>query len=154
MKNYVTIITSIEIMKSAALDLGDKWVGIAISDMLGITCKPYDTVFIDYIGDRLKKMLKDEPVSVIVVGYPKTMSGTESDQTKKIVAHKEQLEAEFKADFPAVEWVLWDERMSSKFADTSQIGKKKDSSAKQKQHAIAAAFILQSYLDHQAFKRS
>ena len=89
-----------------------------------------------------------EKIDTIIVGYPKTLRGTESEQTKKIVATFEALSAEF----PQVTWKLWDERMTSQQAAKLQRDTSKE--AKQKSHSIAAALILTSYLDHLHFLKS
>ncbi len=141
-------------MKILALDLGDKWVGSAISDPLGITCKPLKTVELDNLKPFLKDTLSTQPISIVVVGYPKTFSGTESDQTKKIVKLKEELEQEFSnVNFTDIKWILWDERLSSKRALEIQSGKY-DPESKRQNHSLAAAFILQNYLDHLAFNKN
>jgi putative Holliday junction resolvase len=141
-------------MKILALDLGDKWVGSAISDGLGITCKPLKTVELNDLRAFLKETLISMGISTVVVGYPKTFSGTESDQTKKIVKLKEELEQEFSSgNFADIKWILWDERLSSKRASVIQSGKY-DPESKRQNHSLAAAFILQSYLDYLAFNKN
>ena len=127
-------------MKILALDLGDKWVGSAISDALGITCRPYQTIEIKQLIPFLEKTISEENIEKIIVGYPKTISGTESLQTQKTVKVKEELEKKF----PGIKWILWDERLSSKRAEEIMRRSKKE---KLNEHSIAAAFILQSYLD-------
>jgi putative Holliday junction resolvase len=141
-------------MKILALDLGDKWVGSAISDPLGITCKPLKTVELNDLKSFLKETLSSLDIHTVVVGYPKTFSGTESDQTKKIVKLKEELEQEFSTgNFADIKWVLWDERLSSKRALEVQCGKY-DPESKRQNHSLAAAFILQNYLDYLAFNKN
>lgn len=140
-------------MKILALDLGDKWVGSAVSDPLGISCKPYQTVEFEQLHEFLRTTLRDEPISAVVIGLPTTMTGTQSSQTEKIIQQKEELETLFSEEFSTVLWILWDERLSSKRAETLSQGKRIDKDAKRRQHSVAAAFILQSYLDRQAFKR-
>lgn len=141
-------------MKILALDLGDKWVGSAISDPLGITCKPLKTVQLNELKSFLKETLSAQNISTVVVGYPKTFSGTESDQTKKIVRLKEELASEFSVvNFTEIKWMLWDERLSSKRALEIQSGKY-DPESKRQNHSLAAAFILQNYLDHLAFNKN
>lgn len=129
--------------KIIALDLGDQWVGMAISDLSQTFSRPYDTTTRKNLENFLENLFKKEEIEKVVVGYPKTMRGTESDQTKKIVQEKEELEQKF----PEISWVLWDERLSSKLAashaKSSKILSKED---KLKSHARAAAFILDSYL--------
>jgi putative Holliday junction resolvase len=128
--------------KIAALDIGDKWTGIALSDALGITARPYTTVETTHLFDLIITLQTKERVKKVVVGYPKTMKGTISDQTKKVEQKKEELAARF----PTIEWILWDERLSSKRADSLHKGTSKE--AKLKSHAIAAAFILETYLSY------
>lgn len=138
-------------MKILALDLGDVWIGSAISDGLGISCRPYQTVQLAELESFLTKTLAQEPIGTVVVGYPKTVgAGTESDQTKKIVMLKEELEQKF----GQVSWVLWDERLSSKRAEQARQGHFKDKEEKRLGHSIAASFILQTYLDYLAFQKN
>ena len=148
-------------MKILALDLGDRWVGSAISDPLGITCKPYKTIDIEQLNQFLTSTLSAEEIATVVVGNPQTVStGGQSDQTKKIVALKEELETKFShrsephGSERDIAWVLWDERLSSKRADLLKGKQAHTPEGKKQQHSIAAAFILQSYLDYQAFKAS
>ena len=130
-------------MKIVALDLGDQWVGVAITDMSRILARPHTTVKLAELDSFLTNLLADEPISIVVVGYPQTLRGTESEQTKKIVVQKEALEKKFNS----VEWTFLDERLSSKQAQT--VGKKGD---KHHVHAKAAAVILDAYLAHLRFK--
>jgi putative Holliday junction resolvase len=140
-------------MKILALDLGDKWVGTAISDPLRITCKPLQTVEISQLTVFLAQILKNEIISIVVIGYPKTMSGGQSEQTLKIIKTKEALEQQFSLiDDKKIEWVLWDERLSSKRAGILQ-NNKSDNKSKKKSHSLAAAFILQCYLDYLALNK-
>lgn len=127
-------------MKTVALDVGDVWTGSAISDELGITARPYQTVKSPDLISFLHNLIETEPIGTIVVGYPKTMGGTESEQTKKVVTRKNELEGLF----PQVTWVLWDERLSSKQASGLKKTKTKDD--KIASHSVAAAIILTSYL--------
>lgn len=141
-------------MKILALDLGDRWVGSAVADPLGITCKPYETIDLDKLDATLGGILTKENISTVVIGYPKTMTGGESAQTLKIVQHKEELALKFPtANGQQITWVLWDERLSSKRASALHTHKHNDPVAKKKSHSLAAAFILQSYLDYLSFNK-
>ncbi len=135
-------------MRALALDLGDKWTGIAISDPLGITARPYETVETKKLLPFLKETIEKEEISTIVVGYPKTLRGTESEQTKKVVLHFEKL----KQELPHITWELWDERLTSKQAQKIKQAKTKEQ--KKKIHAIAAALILNIYLEYQYIRRN
>jgi len=127
-------------MKIMALDLGEAWVGVALTDPLRFFAKPYTTIMASDLESGLAKIFQQEKISIIVVGYPKTMQGKESDQTRSVIATKEKLELLF-ANY---RWILWDERLSSKQARCLKNPKNKEE--KLHQHAIAAAIILESYL--------
>ena len=129
-------------MKIFALDIGDQWTGTAISDELCMVARPYQTVQSFELEAFLSQLLTKERISKIIVGYPRTMRGTESEQTKKVKTQKELLEKKF----PSVGWLLWDERLSSKQAETLKHAKTKEE--KIQAHSIAAAFILSSYLEY------
>lgn len=134
-------------MRTAALDIGDVWTGIAISDPLGITARPLTTVHSNELVTFLEKCIQEQGISTIVVGHPQTLRGTSSDQTKKV----EQTMADLEKNFPSNKWVLWDERMTSKQA--AHIKHAKNKEEKLVQHAVAAALILRTYLDSLAWQR-
>lgn len=134
-------------MRIAALDLGDVWVGIALSDPLKMLASPYKTVKLPELESALQELIAQKQVTEIVVGEPQTLRGTASEQTKKIHGQLDEL----KKQFPQVDWHLWDERLTSKQASTIQKARSKEE--KQRQHAVAAALILRSYLDHLEWKK-
>jgi len=127
--------------KVLALDVGDVWTGSALSDELRMLARPYQTVKTSQLTEFLTKTLDEELIATIVVGYPRTLKGTVSQQTKKTQEIKEFLEEKFNT----VSWVLWDERLSSKRAQTIQ--KKGGKGVRHDEHSLAAAFILDSYLE-------
>lgn len=133
-------------MRILALDLGDVWVGTALSDELQMFAHPYQTTTSDKLVSFLENLFKTQKIGTVVVGLPKTLKGTNSQQTDKIIAQKIELEKQF----PQREWVLWDERNTSKQA--AKINKKKDD--KHHAHSIAAALILETYLMHLQFRKS
>lgn len=135
-------------MRIASLDLGDVWVGIALSDPLHMLARPYKTVKLPELLPAIQELINKEQVSLIVVGEPTTLRGTASEQTVKI---REQL-AGLQAQFSTITWHLWDERLTSKQASTIQRASSKEE--KQRQHSVAAALILRSYLDHLAWKKN
>lgn len=135
-------------MKILALDLGDVHTGTAISDITGLLAKPYKTIPTGQLENFLKEIIKEEEIDKIIIGYPKTMAGKISAQTQKIINTKTELEKKF----PKIIWILWDERLSSKKAE--QLKKIKDKEDKIKSHSIAAAFILDSYLEYLQISKS
>jgi putative Holliday junction resolvase len=130
-----------------ALDIGDVWTGSAISDALGMFARPYQTVESSTLEAFISITLKKENIATIIVGYPKTMRGTKSEQTEKL----ELLFEHLKKTFPTISWLLWDERLSSKRADQLKKGISKED--KKQSHSLAAAFILSSYLDYQHMQK-
>lgn len=131
-------------MKIAALDVGDVWTGSAISDPLGILARPFKTAKTKEINTLIAELTK-QLVSTFIVGHPKTMRGTTSEQTEKVETQFNKL----KTQYPNIKWILWDERLSSKRAQTTKHARSKKE--KVDSHSIAAAFILESYLSYQHF---
>lgn len=131
------------------LDLGDQWIGIACSDKSGSFAFPLTTVTRADLVTALTHILHEKPdVKKVVVGLPITMQGNKSQQTLQVEVMTEAL----KQQFPHLEWIFWDERLSSKRA----MGKStlKDKTEKLRQHAKAAAHILDLYLTFQTVHRS
>jgi len=129
-------------MKTLALDIGDAWTGSAISDPSGTFSRPYRTVATDQLTHFLNEIFTSESIERIVIGYPRTMRGTESEQTKKVANSKKELELLY----PTKQWILWDERLSSKRAAHGKKIMSKEE--KIKSHSVAAAYILESYLTY------
>lgn len=145
-------------MKILALDVGEKWVGTALSDALGITCKPFRTTMLQNLSSFLGELLEREQIGTIVVGHPVTVGGRVSLQTQAIEKIFETYKKEFsRVNDREIEWILWDERFSTKRALDTIRGREKKHRTKEErveEHSIAAAFILQSYLDYRAVHRS
>lgn len=136
-----------KLMKIVAFDIGDKWTGVAISDALQMLARPLNTVNTHDLEKAISLLIDEEPIETFVVGFPKTMRGTESDQTKKLRLQFEKLELHFTSH----KWVLWDERLTSKQA--AKIKPAKSTQDKRESHSIAAALILGSYLEYCRIKR-
>ncbi|OQA36031.1 MAG: putative Holliday junction resolvase [Candidatus Dependentiae bacterium ADurb.Bin331] len=135
-------------MKLLALDLGDQWTGLALSDILYLTARPHKTVPTHALQSTLQEIIASEKIKTIIIGLPITLRGTESAQTNKVQSMKKNLEQQF----PAISWILWDERLTSKQA--TSLKKTRTKEEKLRSHAIAAAFILQSYLDYLQYQKN
>lgn len=133
-------------MKILALDLGDQWTGVAISDPLHILARPLTTIHTKDLTEFITKIIHEEHISTIVLGYPKTLKGKESEQTHKIKA----MGAHLQTLFPTITWVWWDERLTSKQAE--HIVRPKTKEAKLSTHAVAAALLLMGYLESLALQ--
>jgi len=129
--------------KFLSLDIGNIWTGVAETDPLNILVKPLTTIKTDELNNFITKKEKDENIKKVILGYPKTMNGYESEQTKFTIKIKNDLEKKF----PQIEFILWDERLTSFMANKLP---KKESFKLNKiyNHARAAAFILDSYLNY------
>lgn len=128
-------------------DVGDRRVGIAISDPLGYTAQPLMTLHRARAKDDLKsvgRLLRRHGVEEIVVGNPLYMSGDVSPQALKAQSFAEALRAEF-----GVAVHLWDERLTTTQAhrhlDEAGHGGRQERKGIIDQ--VAAVLILQSFLD-------
>jgi putative holliday junction resolvase len=130
-----------------ALDVGDRRIGVAISDELGLTAQPVLTV--ERRNPRhdvrfLVRLMRRYGCSQVIVGNPLYMSGDVSPQARKAQAFAQTLEAE-----GGVQVILWDERLT-----TTEAHRHLDAAGHQpggKRRAVidqvAAVLILQSFLD-------
>jgi len=131
--------------RALGLDLGEKNIGVAVTDPLRMFAQPHDVWRADQNWlQRLKDFVAEYDVDTVVVGYPISMKGTETPQTvwteKQIQKIKPVLEG-------ACIVVKSDERLTTKESDRLLIDaglKRKE--RKIKRNAIAAALILDKYL--------
>ncbi|QDH79191.1 Holliday junction resolvase RuvX [Echinicola soli] len=130
-----------------AIDLGTKRTGLAVTDLLKITANPLETIRTVDLDKYLKDYVQKEEVEAIVVGFPKSMDGSDTNMTQPTIRLKDRLAK----TYPELEIVLVDERFTSKMAMQSMIAmgsKKKDRREKAGNlDKISAAIILQTYLD-------
>lgn len=147
-------------MRIMGLDVGDKTIGIAISDPLFLTAQGRETIFRETIKkdiDRIIELILQEDVHVLVPGLPKNMNGTIGPQGDKTIAFINKLEKKITysdrlKDFD-VKIEYWDERLTTISATKMLI--EADVSRKKRKKVIdkvAATYILQGYLDN--MKRS
>ena len=129
-----------------AIDYGDKKVGLALSDPMKIIAKPYKTIINDSKESLLidiNQIIKLKDVNEIVVGLPKTLKNTYSEQTHKV---KEFID--FITNSLDINIVVVDERLSSIEAKRSLINQGiKTGHNKKDIDMTAAALFLQNYLD-------
>lgn len=130
------------------IDFGPKRVGLAVSDPLGIFASALDTVSAAKVMTYLQSYTSGQPVSRFVVGYPKNLDNTPSDNARQVDLFVKQL----KNYFPAIQISLEDERFTSKMAFRAMVDgglKKMQRRNKETIDKVSAALILQSYLDTQ-----
>jgi putative Holliday junction resolvase len=129
-----------------ALDVGDKNIGIAISDALLLTAQSRPTLrraTIDRDLEWLKQLAEENEVHRIIIGQPLHMTGGESPQGRKIAAFAQALEETL-----GIPVSFWDERLTSFAAEQhlEEMGLGWRQRRKQVDK-IAAMIILQEYLD-------
>lgn len=135
-----------------ALDVGDRRIGIAVSDPLGITAQPVETYTrVGYGPDvrRISQIAAQYETTSILCGLPRNMDGTEGFQVEKVREFAKQLEnAGFTVTF-------YDERMTTMLAEDALLeANMRRDNRKKKVDMIAAVMILQSYLDSLAIKQA
>lgn len=139
-------------MRKICLDVGDKTVGIAVSDPLGFTAQGIMTlerVGISKDTTKILEMVKEYQCDTIVIGLPKKLDGTDSIQTEKVYEFKNMLENKMRSTGIKDVSIVWqDERLTTVMAEKVLI--EADVSRAKRKKVIdkqAAVIILQSYLD-------
>lgn len=133
------------------VDLGSRRIGVALSDPGGVIASPLATIERSGDADRDRRaivaMAVEHEAATVVVGLPREMSGRLGPAAKAARAEVEALAALESG----IEFALVDERLTTVIADRSMIGagaKRKE--RRQKVDQVAAAVILQSYLESQS----
>ncbi|MGV3722693.1 MAG: Holliday junction resolvase RuvX [Actinomycetota bacterium] len=130
-------------MRTMALDVGEKTVGIAVSDELGITASPRETLRRDGTElDRLRGLVLSEEIGEIVVGLPISLNGTLGPSADKVLEFVRQLREQV-----TVPVVTWDEHLTTAEAEKMLIAADTRRSKRRKViDQIAATLILQNFL--------
>ena len=136
-------------MRYMGLDYGDKTVGVAVSDEMGITAQPYLTITrerrnkLRQTCKQIEDIIREKNIEVIVVGKPLNMNGTEGERIEET---REFIEMIRRRTGLRVEEL--DERLTTveadRILDASGVAK---SGRKEYIDKMAAAIILQTYLD-------
>lgn len=134
------------------MDVGDKTIGVAVSDALLLTAQGRETI--QRIGprkdaDKIIALVREENCQKVVVGLPLNLDGSDSVQTQKVRQFKTLLENKLRSSaLQNVEVLFQDERFTTSMAE--QVLIQADLSRKRRKEVIdkqAAVIILQSYLD-------
>ncbi len=139
-------------MRKMGLDVGDKTVGIAVSDELGYTAQGIMTL--ERVGIRkdtgkIIDMVKEYGCDTVVIGLPRNLNGSDSIQTEKVREFRTMLENKMRSTGMKDIKIVWqDERLTTVMAERVLIAA--DVSRSKRKKVIdkqAAVIILQSYLD-------
>ncbi len=136
-------------MRCLALDVGDRWVGVAVGERLArpLTILRRRSKVQDFAS--IAALVREQNADTLVVGLPLNMDGSLGFQARRVVHYAEQLRDELAAQGLEVALVFWDERLTTErarevmFADGRRLRDRR-----RRLDAVAAAVILQSYLDH------
>ena len=131
------------------LDVGDKTIGVALSDPLFVTAQPFETIRRTKAKadiDRIEKIVKEKDINQIVVGLPKNMNNTMGPQSMKVISFVDLLKKRFE-----IEILYEDERLTTVQSEGVLIDMNVRRENRKKQiDNIAASFILQSFLDRRS----
>jgi len=154
-------------MRSLGLDVGDKRTGVAVSDPQGILATPLTVLASEdenALINEILKLVEQYKAGCVVVGLPRRLNGELGKQANKVTAFADKLSWQAKqSSLKQLDVQLWDERLSTKAAERLKMGaggkgnrlrsrakrgaRSHSFSAKSEVDAIAAAFILQGFLD-------
>ena len=129
------------------LDIGDRTIGVAVSDLLGLTAQGVETIRRKNLASdiaRLGELMQQYETRELVSGYPKNMNGSEWERCEVVRSFIDEV----KKVYPDIHVMFWDERLSTVAATRSLL--EADLSRRKRKKVIdkmAAVFILQGYLD-------
>jgi len=139
-------------LRILCLDVGDRRVGVAVSDPLGITAQPLDTYTrVGYGPDvrHIAALAAHYATDRVLCGLPRNMDGSRGGQADKVRAFAAELEK------AGLRVSYWDERLTTVSAERALIeGGMRRGARKQKVDMVAAVVILQAFLDAENTKRS
>lgn len=126
------------------VDYGSKRIGLAISDGIGLTARPLDVVARDRLIDEVRQLDAEYGLEAVIVGLPTALGGHEGASATAARALGEEVRSELDIDV-----VYVDERFTSRLAEGALLEsgmKRRD--RKETVDKVAAAIILQTYLDN------
>jgi len=134
-----------------ALDVGDRTIGVAISDPLFIMAQGHSTIFRETLEkdlDSLKEIITKENIIKIIIGLPKNMNSSIGPQGEKVLTFVNDLKNFLLENKLDIEIIMQDERLTTVSAERILIeGNMSRKKRKQVIDKVAATYILQSYLD-------
>ena len=133
-------------MRILALDHGSKRIGVAVSDETKTIAQPLEYILTEPFADflsRLKKILTEKEIDLILIGQPRNMDGSYGPAAQKVEVFVAVLKSTI-----TVPIKMRDERLTSVMANRILIqGNVRRDKRKEKVDKMAAAILLQSYLD-------
>jgi putative Holliday junction resolvase len=131
-----------------ALDVGERRTGVAIGEVLARPLTTLDRRSKVQDFEAIARLVREHRVDTVVVGLPLNMDGTKGFQAAKVERYAVRLRDALLEMELDIELVLWDERMTTEQAERALIdGGRGRQGRRHRVDAVAAAMILQSYLD-------
>jgi len=141
-------------MRIMGLDIGKKRIGIALSDELMITAQPFEVLKSTSFNkdcSHIIALAEEKSVTEIVLGLPLHMSGEEGDMAERVKRYQGIFHDEIKERKLNIKTTLWDERLSTSAVTKTLIeGGARRSERKEVVDKLAAAYILQGFLDYRS----
>lgn len=133
-------------MRILGLDIGDKRIGVAVSDHMGWTAQGLQTIENtgrNAVHAKLKSIIAEYKPDKIIIGLPLNMDGSEGQRAEAVKRFGQAMKSVYSGEI-----IYWDERLTTVSAHRAMIdGGVRRKKRKQKVDQIAAILILQSYLD-------
>jgi putative Holliday junction resolvase len=140
-------------MRLLALDVGDRRVGVAVSDATGLIATPLAVLrrrskVEDFT--KIAALLSEQRAEKLVVGYPLNADGSAGPQARRVERYAAAMAEALRDEGLRVPIVMWDEHGSTQRAQELMISAGRSAKdRRQRIDAVAAAVILQDYLDEQ-----
>jgi len=138
-------------MKLLALDVGDRRVGVAVSDATGLIATPLTVLRRKSKAEdfaRIARLAREQGAEGLVVGHPLDEDGSAGPQARRIERYAEALREALQVEGLALPIHFQDERLSTQRAQEAMIAAGRGAQDRRTRiDAVAAAVILQDYLD-------
>ena len=139
-------------MRALGLDVGERRIGVALSDELGLLAGPLTTITVGRPGrelEELARLARERRVEVVVIGLPVSLNGQEGPQARRVRAFAARL-----APLLDVPIDFWDERFTTAEAERTMIERGMSREKRRARiDAAAAAIMLQGYVDDKRPRR-
>ena len=138
-------------MRLLALDVGDRRVGVAVSDEAGLLATPLAVIRRTSKAEdfcKVARLVREQGAERLVIGHPLNADGSAGPQAKHIERYAAALSEALRLEGLCLPVIMWDEHGSTQRAQQLMIGAGRSARhRKQRIDAAAAAVILQDYLD-------
>jgi putative Holliday junction resolvase len=138
-------------MKLLALDVGDRRVGVAVSDPASLIATPLEVIRRSSKKQdfaRIARLVREQDAGKLVIGHPLNADGSAGPQALRVERYAAALSEALELEGLGVQVVMWDEYGSTQQAQALMIGAgRRAKDRRQRLDAVAAAVILQDYLD-------